>query len=114
MLMYRDGNFDEAETFYRRAIDDFGKSGNTFSRALASAFMAREALLANAPNVTRLIEEARKVNKDAACAAGEKVLNCLGSDGPVTEKGQKKSERRVTYDSSRNILFVSKRNPFNQ
>ncbi|MDP2265699.1 MAG: tetratricopeptide repeat protein [Thiobacillus sp.] len=113
MLMYREGNFNEAETFYRRAIDDFGKSGNTFSRALASAFMAREALLANAPNVSRLIEEARKVNKDAACAAGEKVLNCLGSDGPVAEKVQKKSEQRVTYDSSRNILFVSKRNPFN-
>lgn len=112
MLMYRTGNLDEAESAYRRAAEDFEKSGNTFSRALASAFMAREALLANAPNAMALVTEAREINKRGACAAGNKVLGSLQGDEFPGKNTHKKNEQSVTYDRSRNILFVKKQNPF--
>lgn len=112
MLLYRTGNLEDAEIAYRKAIDGFEKSGNMFSRSLASAFMAREALIANAPNAMVLISEAKEINKGGAAAAGNKVLSFLQSDRASGTDKQKQNEQTVTYDRLRNILLVKKHDPF--
>lgn len=112
MLLYRTGNLEDAEGAYRKAIEGFEKSGNIFSSSLASAFMAREALIADAPNATVLMSEAKEINKDGACAAGNKVLDLLHSGGASRTSEQKKNGQSVTYDRSRNVLLLKKQDPF--
>lgn len=108
MLMYRSGSTHEAEIFYRRSIEEFGKSGDKFLQALASAFMAREALQANASNAAALVAEASEINNGPTFAAGRKVLDLLQNHkSPPT-----RNEQAVTYDQSRNILFVKKLEPY--
>lgn len=76
MILYRAKRFIEAEDYYRKAMTIFNKDSNE-TKGLAIAFMAREALLAGAPNAQTLIAEAIDIVEKYKAKAGVKILNSI-------------------------------------
>lgn len=113
MLLYRLGEYNEAEKSYRRAISHFKKNGDNFAYVLASTFMAREASLSRSPNAQELITEALDINKKADCSASKKILSLLTtSNSSETQGVSKTQDQEVVYDRSKNTLIIKKLDPF--
>jgi len=65
LIEFRAGRFDRGVAFYREAIDEFSRRGMTNSEALASAFLAREAIRANIDFALEAAALARRVGEAA-------------------------------------------------
>lgn len=115
LILYRTGYFDEAENYYRRAIESFSSRNNLNAKGVAAAFMAREASLAKAPNATYLLAEAIDILKQTGTKDGRKVIE---SFDPSAVSREKKNQSEIellpkwSYDKLRNILTVKKELPF--
>ena len=110
LLNYRYGHFEEAERLYRECIS---MTENSESKALATTTMAKEALLANAPNSSQLIEEARKIVLNTKSAGAIKMLERLGqTDVQKTKKKTENQDIKWLHDKATNTLLITKNQPF--
>lgn len=112
LLQYRYGNIKEGEGLYRRALSMIDDGSNAESKALATVTMAKEALLANAPNSLELLEEAKKITLSSKASGAIKMIESLTT---IDVDRPKRIELQVPtwlHDKSTNTLLISEAQPF--
>ncbi|RFC35904.1 MAG: Tetratricopeptide repeat-containing protein [Candidatus Nitrotoga sp. SPKER] len=110
MIHYRTGKFQEAEEYYRKALEWFdNKSGE--AKSIALSFMAREAFIMKTPNAQELINEAFDMVKKSNSKAGQKILasikmNLATDDPPALTQSSMHSN--FSFDLAQNIITIKK------
>ncbi|HLX82021.1 MAG TPA: hypothetical protein VKS43_15695 [Burkholderiales bacterium] len=115
-LMYREGFVEEGEMLYRKALDRLKVQGLSTSQALAMAYMAREALLANAENSEKLVAEAKGLAKEFPSTGVDVVLRSVTASPTNLEVPSKKilRDQKWRYDKERNLLLIEESRPFKE
>ncbi|MCR4303067.1 MAG: tetratricopeptide repeat protein [Gallionella sp.] len=115
MILYREGNFQEAEECYRKALDSFSNKSSDEAKSIAISFMAREAAFMNAPNALKLITEAIDMVKKTKSKAGEQILKLIDKVSSIDKiiiSDKSIKNPKWAFDKNRNIIIVKKLLPF--
>lgn len=112
LLHYRYGFIEEAENLYRTCLSMLDDPAHSESKALATVTMAKEALLANAPNALKLIEEAKKITLIAKSNGAIKMLESITDVVIDNPKNIKHQIPTWLHDNASNTLIISKVDPF--
>lgn len=112
LISNRFGNTQEGEKLYRLAISLLQDNNLSESKAVATATMAKEAKLANAPNSTQLLAEAKEVALATNASGAIKILEILTNTNLVEAKKLDVQIPKWLHDKSSNILRVSSDKPF--
>ena len=112
LLHYRAGLTKEGENLYRLCLSMLEDSNHSESRALATVTMAKEALLANAPNASELLEEAKKITSSSRSNGAIKMLERITNIVIVQPKKLEIQMPTWMHDNVSNTLIVSKAQPF--
>ena len=112
LVAYRLGNLEEGEKLYRLAISSLQDSNLSESKAVAIATLAKEAKLANAPNSSQLLAEAKEVALNSNASGAIKILEILTNTTLSETKKLDIQTPKWLYDKSTNILRITNDKPF--
>lgn len=110
MLYYRSSDIEQGNHFYRRAEKLFENKKDSLSKALAMAYFAQEAKLANDPHLDKILLEAKQYITSVKSLAAQEVLSRV--TGSVVIAEPQRSAVLWEHDPLRNILVISKKKPF--
>lgn len=115
MILYRQGDLERGEQFYRDAIAIYSKEDTKENVALAYAFLAREATIAKAPNAKQLEAEAISTLKDNNSKAAQIILDSINKNFSESKPGlfgRSRLNADWLYDIGKNIITIKKSSPF--
>ncbi len=114
MILFRSSEFVDGEKMYRTAIGLYEKEQDSFGKAIAISYLAREATIAKAPNAECLQAEAIKFVKQVDSKPAEKILSSINVVVINNIATSLRKPMKWRYDKERNILIISKNSPFRQ
>lgn len=112
LIHYRFGFTDEAEKLYRASLSLMQEGSHSESRAVATATMAKEAKLANAPNSAQLLAEAKALALSTKASGALKIIEILTNTTLLESKYLDSQIPRWIHDKSTNTLLITPDTPF--
>jgi len=114
MILYRNSDFIEGEKMYRTAIELYEKEQDSFRKAMAISFLAKEATIAKASNAECLRAEAKSFVKKTSSKPAEKVLSTIEGIDLIDRAPSLIKPIKWKYDKERNIIILPKSKPFRE